>query len=808
MVKFVFFIVCGVIVISKSYAQLPTCDKIYVKSLKFNSWDIYTVDPFAPLSSLNPKLNSCSPNGSIGGFGLAVSPHLGTSDSRLTFYSINFFTHEYVYYNIDSAKWLSTGHLSSTGYGPNIAGGGGYLYNIDNNGNVYRYNGFGNGSFVVNVSTFRNCGPFDLIADCQGNFYLLSIANFFSTYRKYNPNGVLLQTWSIANNNNIIFNTNNSGGLAMIGDRLFFDYNSATTSFLIYSTVKTNVVDLDSIRQMNLQLWDDMASCAGFTLTLPTINIAANQGSVCQGSTVHFQSSTTTAGTHPKYQWLVNGTKVGTDSSGFSYIPNDGDTVQCVMSSSDYCASQVEATSNAVVMKVLAYTTPTVKIAASDTGIICAGTRVVFRGTSSHAGNAPGYQWYKNGAMLAGARFSNYTASSPASGDSFSVVVHSSALCNTVDSAVSTSLGIQLGIPHPSVSLSATNPAPLCSGTMIMVQATAAYPGHSPVYSWAVNGRPWAGISLGDAIFSSSFKDQDTVTLSMKSSIACASPQTVIASPLVLSIFPSITPGCNINITPGTAMCLGSPIHFVSNTVGGGTSPKYQWLLNGSPWAAASGTSYTSSSLSSGDTVSILFSSSATCALPDTVLSNRLVLLLDSVVYPSISIDSQLLGLPDGRIQYSFYAQSQYGGRQASFQWTKNGGNIAFARDSFYTSTELKAGDQIGLRMISSEPCAATRVVTAQPIVIPNRLGLGQQTRAEELFIVPNPTTGDFTLFLPSSERAMLHLMDQQGKVVFIRRVQGRNSKIQLPPSIARGLYFLRILSGKREVVIRKLIVE
>jgi Putative metal-binding motif/Secretion system C-terminal sorting domain len=67
----------------------------------------------------------------------------------------------------------------------------------------------------------------------------------------------------------------------------------------------------------------------------PTINIAANPGNtICQGVSVTFTASITLGGTAPQYQWKVNGTNVGTNSSNFtSTTLNNGDVVTCRLTS-------------------------------------------------------------------------------------------------------------------------------------------------------------------------------------------------------------------------------------------------------------------------------------------------------------------------------------------------------------------------------------------------------------------------------------------------------------------------------------------
>lgn len=596
--------------------------------------------------------------------------------------------------------------------------------------------------------------------------------------------------------------------MAMLGNQLFFDDYNTSGSSIVSCTVGSSSINMDSMRSVGLVIDDDMASCAGFGLSLPTVTIAASPNPACAGQPMSFTATTAFAGTSPKFQWLVNGAKAGTDSPSFSYIPADGDTVQCRLTSNDFCASQVTATSNAVITRVLPYATPGLSLSASDTGILCPGTTVLLTANPGNAGNAPTYQWYKNGIPIAAGTTNTYTEANPRQADSFYAVVRSSALCNTVDTARSAKLGIRIGIPTPAVSLSVLNPAPLCSGTSITIQASAAYPGSTPTYTWTRNGIPWTGSASGSSISSRAFGNGDTIALTMRSAIACASPKVVSAAPLILQIRPTVVPGCNIDVLPGTALCQGSPITFVTNTTGGGTAPQYDWMRNGSPWPAASGGSYTAAGLSDGDSIYIRFTSSETCASPPTVSSNKLGLRLEPLVHPAVAIEALSGTDPGGGLPLSFRAHSQWGGPQPAFQWLRNGVQIPFATDSAYTSDRLLAGDQLGVQLISSERCPAAPSVTAPPLRLNGATGIGRTPTGDGFAMFPNPSTGCFTIALDRPGLGIYAIQDVPGRDLYSNTIDGSNTSIVLPGSIAAGIYVVRVIltDGRRfsgKIVVR-----
>ncbi|MEI6765277.1 MAG: T9SS type A sorting domain-containing protein [Bacteroidota bacterium] len=84
-------------------------------------------------------------------------------------------------------------------------------------------------------------------------------------------------------------------------------------------------------------------------------------------------------------------------------------------------------------------------------------------------------------------------------------------------------------------------------------------------------------------------------------------------------------PSISIVANPPGALCSGMPIAFSATSVNGGTSPSWQWKVNGINVGANTST-YTSSTLSSGDSVWCEMTSSLICANPNFVISNIITL--------------------------------------------------------------------------------------------------------------------------------------------------------------------------------------
>ncbi len=83
-----------------------------------------------------------------------------------------------------------------------------------------------------------------------------------------------------------------------------------------------------------------------------SVSIVASANPVCSGTSVTYTATPVNGGATPVYQWKMNGTNVGSNSSTYSYIPAHGNIVTCELTSSITCTSGNPATSNAITMTV------------------------------------------------------------------------------------------------------------------------------------------------------------------------------------------------------------------------------------------------------------------------------------------------------------------------------------------------------------------------------------------------------------------------------------------------------------------------
>src|SRR5439155_1197219 len=139
-----------------------------------------------------------------------------------------------------------------------------------------------------------------------------------------------------------------------------------------------------------------------------------------------------------------------------------------------------------------------------------------------------------------------------------------------------------------------------------------------------------------------------------------------------------------------TSICAGSSITFTATPTNGGTTPTYQWQVNGVN-AGTNSPTFTSSSLANNDQVTVMMTSNASCATTSTATSN-VVTITTSSVTPSVSINASSTSICVGS-NITFSATPTNGGTTPTYQWQVNGVN-AGTNSPIFTSSSLANNDQ------------------------------------------------------------------------------------------------------------------
>ena len=117
---------------------------------------------------------------------------------------------------------------------------------------------------------------------------------------------------------------------------------------------------------------------------------------------------------------------------------------------------------------------------------------------------------------------------------------------------------------------------------------------------------------------------------------------------------------------------------------------------------------------------------------------------------------------------------------------------------------------QIGLESSVSEPYAngagPANMVDNVRIMRSNPTGVKENALQTAINVFPNPSTGEFSVSVPTAKAFTLEVTDLTGRVIAKEVIRNSNTKVDLKGQ-AKGVYLLKITSEGASAV-QKLIVE
>ncbi len=242
----------------------------------------------------------------------------------------------------------------------------------------------------------------------------------------------------------------------------------------------------------------------------------------------------------------------------------------------------------------------------------------------------------------------NYSATIPAgtiSGAGYKISIGSSS--PNFDGSTGTNASAAFTINAqviPSVSVAVNPGQSVCQGTNVTFTSTPANGGSTPAYQWTINGINVGGANA--AVFSTNTLLQgDQVAVIMTSSDPCANPLTASSTAITMTVNDLVIPSVGITST-ATTVCTGTTITFTAGfPINGGSTPVYQWQVNGIDIAGQTGTTFSTSTLNNNDVVTLQLTSNATCASPNPVISNGIMVTInpDAAIVLSAGNDNQQL---------------------------------------------------------------------------------------------------------------------------------------------------------------------
>ncbi len=494
-------------------------------------------------------------------------------------------------------------------------------------------------------------------------------------------------------NDPVQFEASNVGGGANPVYEWFIDNNPAGTDSTIFDTtftpagsyyVKVRMSKAPSCYSPDVVL-DSVLVVVDNSVT-PSISISANpNGPVCPNEDVEFEAIMVGQGTAVPTWYL--GTNPVAFGTSYLYPGNtvSGDSISVQLNSNASCKSSGAIVNDSYIIQIQDPITPEVSISQSPDNPVCIGDDVDFTANPSGGGTSPSYQWFLNGGLQAqGTGLDNVTFVNIQDGDEVAVIMTSSNPpgCASMPTAADT-IFIQGSLTVPlQVSIDQSPSGDLCIGQTVTYTANVIGGGANPSYQWNVIPPAGPPISNLDQITlttvagapSNSFEigpGTNLITLNLTADPnSCNTGQSFLAFQST-TVDPVVTPSVSLAQSPANPVCSGDNVTFSTTVSGEGTSPVYNWFVNGGLVATNSSGTYNSNMLADGDEVVVELVSNGCGAVPTD--RDTLVIDLQDPIIPTVDIEvTPGTEICSGSL-VRLVALSTGEGDNPSYAWRENG---------------------------------------------------------------------------------------------------------------------------------------
>lgn len=508
-------------------------------------------------------------------------------------------------------------------------------------------------------------------------------------------------------------------------------------------------------------------------IVTPTITISTATTTVCQGGNTVLVANIQHGGNAPTYQWFVNGSPVGNNSS-YGFIPNNGDDVTCQLTSNAACTTTPTATSNLIEYSVVSGVTPSVNIVAS-TNVACEGEVVVFTATPQNGGSVPYYQWQVNGFNIGG-NSNIFETNDLVSTDVVRCIMTSSLACVTTNSAQSNVISVtinQVEVPSLSITSSAIS---ICEGNEVNFSATAAGPVADVYYQWYINNDVF---NNNQSTFSSSELSNGDVVFCLITGGAQCGDFSVNSNSITMTVNESLSP--TMQIHGPDVLCEGMQHDYYASYTDVANDFIFHWYINDElVYEPYSG--FLPENLQDGDVIHCVLTVNNDCASPQVLTS-------EDITVSIISLETPVITNVDGVL-----TTAQVDG--AFYKWFFNGDEL----ENEITNTLVPEanGNYYVVVYVETDSyfCTSEESISYDVIFISV-----EEIRTQQVQIFPNPARYDVTI-QTTEQLKNVTIYNALGELIWTTRDQ----RIDIS-SLAQGVYTLRIEAGN-EIFMERLVIQ
>jgi len=428
--------------------------------------------------------------------------------------------------------------------------------------------------------------------------------------------------------------------------------------------------------------------------------------------------------------------------------------------------------------------TPVISLTASTGDTVCSGTSVTYHATVSGGGASFTYQWYVNGVAVSSTGTS-YTYT-PASGDSVACMVTTTANACAIP-AVATSHAIHMVVNPfvtPTISIAASPSDTVCAGTSVTYTATITSGGAAPAYQWYVNG---VAVISGSSSYTYTPSNGDVVSCTLTSSNPCAIPLSATNS-MVMVVRPVVTPTISISLVPADSIiCSGTAVVFTASVSNGGSAPSYQWKVNGTIADTTPSYTYTPAN---GDSIRCILTSSAECAVPATVSSSTINMVVDTFITPTITLSGITSDPIGGTVTVN--ATVADAGSSYLIYWFNNGIEFATTTVPTVTYTKDAAADTITALIVPTGYRCYDSATSAGFIVTAAQTGVKPLPPKGEPSIWPNPAKDELHIDYGANCIMSVTINNLLGQAVISKEYNTGQVKMNIA-TLPAGVYVVKV---------------
>jgi len=260
-----------------------------------------------------------------------------------------------------------------------------------------------------------------------------------------------------------------------------------------------------------------------------------------------------------------------------------------------------------------------------------------------------------------------------------------------------------------SIAASANN---VCTGTLVTFTATPLHGGTNPFYQWKVNG---VNVGTNNPVYNYIPANSDLVWCVLTSSETCISnnPASSIQHQMVVNPLLPVSVTISASSNP---FCIANSVTFTATHSNGGSSPSWQWKVNGANMSIDSLYTYYPVN---GDMVSCVFTSSASCVTGNPATSNTITMTGTTGLPAGVSINAIPNPFCPGS-SVTCTATPGNGGTNPVYQWNVNGINVGINSPT-YIFNPLN-NDSVRCVMTSNLSCVSWNPATSNKIILSGTL--------------------------------------------------------------------------------------